>query len=335
METSIDRQHNFYLRTLWSVFCRALHCAQYQIQKDTTRTAVAVVLAIFIFLSTQSSVYAGDGITIEPLYLELSLSESLQQSTGTITLTNDTASEQVVHFSAVNIHGEDDRGNVQFLTGVGGKETSAAEYISLSTNSAVLSAGAKMQIQVSAKNSQDLSPGGHYSALVARFSGQDRVNSPQIFPAVSTLVLTRKIGGERYHISLSAISKSDALFAFQLPRSYDLTFANEGNIHVVPHGTIELFDVLGRRVKKGIINESSSIVLPGNRRTLHQDLYMTARSFPLMMYSVRVSGSTTPGDVPFSRQFSFIYISSTALIVIGGVLLVGVVAGYSLRRRRR
>lgn len=280
-------------------------------------------------------VFAGDGITIEPLYLELSLSESAQSASGKITLTNDTASEQMVNFSAVNIHGEDDRGNIQFLTGVSGKETSAAEYISLSTSSAVLSAGAKIEIEVFAKNSQDLSPGGHYSALVARFSGQERANSPQIFPAVSTLLLTRKIGGERYHISLSAISESDAFFKFDLPRSFDLTFANEGNIHVVPHGMIELFDLFGRRVKKGIINESSSIVLPGNRRTMHQDLYSTARSFPLMVYSVKITGATTPGDVPFSRQFSFVYVSQKAFvgILIGmGVLLT---SGYLLRRRKK
>ncbi len=268
--------------------------------------------------------------------MELTLSETIQSASDMLILENQTTSTQRVSFSALDVHGEDEQGNVQFASGVGGKDSQAVSYVSLATDSAVLAPGEKYSLTVTVKNSQELSPGGHYSALVARFFDQNETaTSPRVQPAVSTLLLTRKIGGERYHISLTSIAGSERWIHYALPKHFELTFTNDGNIHLVPHGTISVVDMFGRQVEKGIINEASTIILPQNRRTLQQELYTVSRSLPLMLYTVNVSGATTPGDVPFSRQFSFIYVSSIGLVVLALFVILIVLVIWKLRRRRR
>lgn len=67
-----------------------------------------------------------------------------------------------------------------------------------------------------------------------------------------------------------ALSRSTTLnsfvFEYPPPDNFILRFENSGNVHVVPYGYIELFDPLGKKVAKAILNENSLDALPESIR---------------------------------------------------------------------
>jgi hypothetical protein len=276
------------------------------------------------------------GIRIEPLYLELTVSDEVQTESKTVWIENLTASEQKLEVSAIGVKSQDTDGNVAFVDSPFAAGTSnTVTFLQFSTSSATLAPGAKLAVQVSAINSQSLSPGGHYGAVVSRFVPKGEAKpEPQVLPGVSTLVLVRKTGGERYHISLSDVDQSNGLITFTFPTSVRLTFSNEGNIHVVPHGTIEITDLFGRLVSKGIINDGSRIVLPESRRIIAQSLYSVAPRLPIMLYHTSIRGTTTPGDVPFFRDFYFIFVHPLALALCVFVFFTLLIVISKLWRRK-
>jgi len=280
----------------------------------------------------------GTGIQIEPLSLELVVGENAPVSNGTIRFKNLSTIPQFVTFSAVDVRSGDSEGNVDFLSNpVGGGQAVLSNFVQLATSSAKLDPQQEVMLGVHVQNLQSLPPGGHYAAVVARFSNSSSVLDTQVLPAVSGLLLIRKTGGERYHISLIDVEYSPQHLLLSLPSTLRLTFRNEGNVHLVPHGTIEFIDLRGRVIKKGIINDSSKVVLPQNRRQLSQSVYEVEPSFPIMVYKVKIQGSTNPGDVPFGREFSFLYISLPTIIIFSVIALISfaIIGRIFLWRKRR
>jgi|GEM_PF-2150306 len=294
-----------------------------------------MLLAIWLGLNAPEIVRAEEtGIRVEPLSLELTVSADQPEAKGVINFKNLTDQNQFVDFSAIELNTTDSQGNLELLNLAGGKNTNASIFISLSSASAVLAPQTDFSLRVVAKNSQSLAPGGHYAGVIARFTSNDLgVNKTQVLPAVSTLLLVRKIGGERYHISLMEVEGSGKQLVFRLPEEFHLTFANEGNIHLVPYGTVELIDLFGRVVKRGIINDSSKIIFPQSQRRLTQSIVNLEPSWPAMFYRLRIQGTTSPGAVNFGQEFSFIYVSTPALLLIICSLLI-LVAIKRWKRKR-
>jgi hypothetical protein len=68
-----------------------------------------------------------------------------------------------------------------------------------------------------------------------------------------------------------------------------LRFENSGNVHVVPRGILTLTDPIGRTVGRGILNESSSMILPESQRFYKTELRRLAPLFVPGWYSLTIS----------------------------------------------
>ncbi len=126
-----------------------------------------------------------------------------------------------------------------------------------------------MQLDATIANEASLGPGGHYAAILMSLdnhSGQANGGSVTIQQKVSALIFATKVGGEVYDMKLTGLQHDGDWRA--LPGVITLTFQNNGNVHIVPRGTVKLLTSSGQIVSQGVINQASSYVLPETSRQL-------------------------------------------------------------------
>lgn len=212
-----------------------------------------------------------------------------------------------------------------------GSSFTLATFVELQRDLVQLPPNKPEEIRFAVRNSPDLSPGGHYAAIIAQLVSDDDRPVQQVLPALSSVLLIRKQGGERYHLSLVDQQKENKFFRFSFPKVLELTFLNEGNVHVTPRGVIEIKDVFGRLTHKGIINEGSFFVLPQVRRRIPVTIQQVFSTFPLMFYTINVHGRSEPGDVRYFQNYSFVYID---VIRLSAVFVLGALGSFGLLRMR-
>lgn len=150
---------------------------------------------------------------------------------------------------------------------------------------------------------------------MVRSEPSNDTTSQQVLPALSSFLLIRKVGGEHFNLSLLPTAIAKKTIFFQFPKALTFTFNNQGNTHLTPHGLIEFTDLLGRVTHKGVINENSIFVLPSTQREIPVELKSQLITFPVMIYSIKITGTTTPGDVAFTEQSSLIYVNPVLVII--------------------
>lgn len=288
-----------------------------------------VALALFI---TPTVTHAQD-LVVAPAYQTIDLVKGAS-ATSDITLTNNT--DKAVTFNLFTLNfAQNDKGLIEFL----GQDNTTysyalASYISLPQDSITVDAHSKETLTITINDRQDLSPGGHYAAVVAQADkGNAKIKgATQFTPALASLLLLRKTGGEIFNLSLKDVSWPYRFIQFTYPKKIALTFQNEGNIHVVPRGRIEIYDLFGRLVHKGILNTASQYVFPSSRRTIEVPLNRVSFTLPFSIDHIVIKGNDSLNKVSYSYRETYIYINPLA----GGVLILFVCAiCYLIVRRKK
>ena len=264
---------------------------------------------------------AGFSLSAEPAYQEIEIVANELSVETVITFTNSSDSPQHLEFFAFDFKQTDHFGSLALLEGVADDYPhTLASFISFNKDSVVIPPKSSEELLVRVENRASLTPGGHYAAVVARGVTDTIDEKQKIIPALSALLLVRKTGGERPHLSLTKVDWDTRSATFTLPKKVTLTFQNDGNVHVIPRGSISVTDVFGTTVAQGTINETSSYVLPGTIRELSTVLKKSRPVLPLTLISVSVEGYTTIGNIPFTAEQSFLYIDFWFLIVLGMII---------------
>lgn len=283
------------------------------------------IAILFVFLCPRSSLAAPKGsITIEPSILDVTLPEASSQADLSFTLTNNTDKPVSLEFFPIDFKQQDEFGRIALLSkdAAGSYSYSLSSFLSFDTNSIDLVPGEKKTIIATATNRSDLSPGGHYAAVVARLIQTG--DATTVSPAVSSLILLRKTGGERFNISLKDVQWPKNAVTFSYERSIRLLFQNEGNVHLVPYGRVEVKDIFGRLLYKGVINSPSAKVFPESRRYVSVELKKIAQSWPLSFNTFSVRGNDSLKKTTFLYDTSFLYIHPllVVLLVGGGIFIL-------------
>lgn len=288
------------------------------------RSFLAAIL-IFIFFLPQSVSAAKGSLQIAPSLTEVVLGENDAEKTIEFNIKNNSEEEISLEIFPVKFHPVGDYGRIGF-EGLGTYDFPLVSYFVPRESTIELSPGEKRKIQAVIYNRSDLTPGGHYVALVSRLISKDTENRGSSFnPALSSLVLIRKTGGERFNLSLKDTNFPRGSVEFFYPEKMTLLFQNEGNIHVVPYGRIEIKDMFGRLTHKGIINTGSLNVLPSSRRYLTVDLQKLRFVYPLSVNSVEVTGRDSLNKIRFVFKETYVYINPLLILLFP--------AGFVIARR--
>ncbi len=271
------------------------------------------------------------GVMVEPAFQFVTITASESSTTRAITFTNQTDIAQTYLLSTADIRQLDTQGQVAYVDKPQTDSSYAlASFLRLPVAEITLQPGEKQAIEVEIADNQNLSPGGHYGAVLAQVVSVGAEGEEVILPMVSSVLLVHKVGGERFHINLKRV-EIPAIW-LTIPKSMLLEFENQGNVHVVPHGQVTIEDVFGRRIAEGIINEGSVVVMPENQRAISVNIAARSLAIPLVPLTLKIAGTAQSGELSFTQSGAVEYLPIWSGIVILGTLIIGGILIRYLRR---
>ncbi len=266
-------------------------------------------------------------VTLEPALQEVII-ENEARTTVPIVLENTSSVEQRFNLRVVDFGSLDESGGVAFLGSGDPREYEAAKWMEIPVKDILVAPQSKTRVDVTIKNDDTFSPGGHYGAVLFENDTPDtnaddktRIAVRQVF---SALVYVRKVGGEVFSFRLEGKEYRKQLW--RLPETVNLRFTNEGNVHVIPRGTVRISDPLGRTIKKATINQSSGLVLPNTSRRFDERFGSLTGAWLPGQYSVRVEyrydGKDT-FEVSGEKYWYWPPVTTGVLVVVfGGVFVL-------------
>ena len=286
-----------------------------------------------LFLLREAAYGAEKGtLELSPAFVDVVLSKPDEQKQIVLNLTNNSNKPVSLELYPIDFKQKDEFGTIGFLgQDAGSFSYSLSSFVSFESNRLDLDPHEKKKFTLVVKNREDLSPGGHYAAIVAKLVTSVKLKQGDgiLSPAVSALILLRKTGGERFNLSLTSVDWPTRSIEFSYPSSLTLTFQNEGNVHVVPYGTVEIRDIFNRVAYKGIINTSSLRVLPESRRRVVVDISGVEWGLPISLNTIQIQGNDSLSKVFYTYNSTFFYINPYLLFAI----FVGVI--YIIQKKIR
>ncbi len=277
------------------------------------------------------------GITISPPLKEVVISSGLITANTDVGISNNTdqtlnATIKVVDFKALDEFGGVSLGQV----GAPVSKYGLANWMTLPRgNSLILTKGQSTDIKIDIDNRADLTPGGHYGAVVVTASSPNsptgnKINFKQ---ELVSLLFLKKLGGEHYGLELKSIINSAGS---SIPTSVATRFRSTGNVHVVPRGYVNVTDPAGKLVAKGIINTESTIILPGSERQLTTLLQPVADSSRAGKYKL-TAYYRYDGRAQFSSKSIYFnhgkWSPRHAAILLGALLAIATAISWYLKHR--
>jgi hypothetical protein len=280
------------------------------------------------------------GVTISPAFQQVVLKADETVHQVTFNITNNEDKAQTYDLSAADFNTLGESGGL-FFVGTNPtelqKKYGLAKWFDLPQKTITIQAKQTITLKARIENLPDLSPGGHYGALM--LSQNNGVvggtqNKVSLHPIASSLMFVTKQGGDTHMLGLNGVNLSHSLFT--LPSAVTLRFHNDGNTHVTPRGTVTLSTPQGRVISRGIINENSNIILPGTYRQLSVGLKKVSSAYASGRYVLNVSFRFDGINGLRQYQTSFFYFPLTALIIL--IVILTVILGlvyWRLRKHRK
>ncbi len=230
-----------------------------KLQPAILRFVVCLLLSGLLFSTTASAQLSQNPvntITVSPATAEVFVADEDPEKVFMITVQNGYPS--TVNLVA-ELRGIDDVNGRIIPTGT--PSAAISKHLTIDQPEFSVPPNEKRFVKIFAKNSSSLPAGGHYGSLVIR----------NIDNNSSTSSLDSQISVGVFLVKTSGVSKEIQLVSSKLisnrlgvPKEVQLEFFNNGNIHLVPRASIQVFD--GQTsIYHEVINQRSKQILPGKR----------------------------------------------------------------------
>ncbi len=276
-----------------------------------------------------------NGISMSPFLENVSLNQNQTSTSFPILYTNHTSLIQELDFTVQDYGSLNNTGGV-LLEGSNSytQKYGLTSWMSLSTNVLTLNPNTSGQIMVSLTNTQSLTPGGHYGAVVAKvnnFNSTFSSNIVSVNQQLVNLILLNKLGGDHFDLKLQNISTNGNLI--DLPSVVNLSFQNPGNVQVVPRGVVRLLSPTNQILSQGIINQQSSFILPESFQNMIVSLKPISRSFGLPgLYHIVVNFRYDGLNKYYTKEYTIKYFN---LLGYFGLLIIIFVMVYLIKKYRK
>ncbi len=300
--------------------------------------AVAVVAAGVFGITNQVSAasISYKGITLTPAIVNVDLEAGQTKAEFKLTVTNNTKLDQVLTLSSVDFKASNQSGGLAFegndVNQLANKH-GLASWLVIDKEPIGLAPGKSKTVTVTVDNRDDLSPGGHYAAVLFKANTPDSaggLNQVALNQVVSSLIFVRKIDGAQYNLKLLNTAVSTNFF--KLPSTANITIKNTGNVQAIPRGIITINDPLSKEVSRGIVNIDSNQVLPDSTRLFQVSLFKTSRAWLPGKYTVTVQYRYDGSPTVKEAKTSYWYVNP--ILVISPIVAV-VLGTYLLQNRRK
>lgn len=294
------------------------------------------IITIFIVHSHKIYLEAAAGFSVSPALEMLTMKANQPQVVHQVKLTNHTSADQIFGLKVVDFGALNETGGVAFMeAGNGPRSHGLSSWMTLESDKLMVPAGKTALIPVRINNSDAMTPGGHYGAVLATAMTEpagtvrDGVGLRQ---ALSSLVLVTKEGGVKTTLSLDSQTLNGNFF--KLPQTVNQRFHNSGNVHAVPRGVVEVRDPIGRVVRRGVLNDGSTVMLPGTFRRYETEFMKVRSAWWPGYYRVETVYRVDGTDQTRSHRSGFWYMGAAAVWVSAAIGIGVMGCGWWLWRKR-
>lgn len=248
------------LQVTWIV----LHDGKNMLKKITL---LLILLPLLLFTRPVQAAVPGEGLTISPPLVELSLNPG-ETSKQQVKLTNPTNQLVEVYPSAMNFEASGEGGEPAFTSAsASASRYSLANWLSFQEGKIALTPEQVVDFKYQISVPENAEPGGHYGVI---FFGteppetQKDVSQVALASMIGELILVRVPGDINENASLTDFSTKK--FYLKGPVEFSLRIKNLGNIHFKPQGDITIKNMFGNTVETMKVNEAKGNVLPESTR---------------------------------------------------------------------
>jgi len=287
---------------------------------------------LLIPLSTSAALQQGEGLTISPPILELTLKpgESSQQ---TIKITNPTQKLMEIYPLVMNFKASGEGGEPAFYPATSGEEKfSLASWIKFNQTKLALTPEQVVEFKYQIQAPADAEPGGHYGVVFFATEPpkpEQDISQVAIASMIGSLVLARVPGAINENASL--VDFSTHKFYLKTPVEFTIRIKNLGNVHFKPKGEITIQNSFGKNSDSVTVNEAKGNVLPDSTRKFTENWQASGWTFGRFSAALSLTYGETSQNL--SGNLSFWIIPIWFIVLIGLILLIIIV--LIIRRKKK
>ena len=293
------------------------------------------LLVVLVFVGGISAAHAQEkypnGITVVPSITHVDF--ATDASEYLLTYYNNTNVNINLTLSVKDFTELEESYKISFLEGkdASNYKYSLSSWISFENKNIELSPKESKSVKVFINKSR-VTKGGHYASILAEIVQPDTNKQVDVKAVLSSLLFVRASTGKEIENGKinSFRPNRDGL---EFPDAFSVRFENNGNVHVSPHGLIEIYDPFGKLVGKGIINEASSDSLPESIRRFDTPIQRFSKILVPGIYSAKVQLRYGKSDKKISSSTKFFSQGSVDFVKIGLALITGVIILVYYKRR--
>jgi hypothetical protein len=262
------------------------------------------------------------GITVVPSIAHVDL--ATDPAEYSLNYTNNTSYDITLSLSVQDFTELEDSYKISFLEGkdAANYKYSLSSWITFENKELQLNPNETKSVKVFIDKNR-ITKGGHYASILATIEQPADNKQIAVKGILSSLLFVRASTGKEIEEG-----KIDSFEPYRegidYPSSYTLKFDNSGNVHVIPYGTISVFDPLGNLVGKGSLNFDSLDALPESIRLYNSPVTTYQKILLPGVYTAKVdlhfgkNDQKLTSSVKFFSQGGFNFVK----IAIGLVILL-------------
>ncbi len=214
-----------------------------------------------------------------------------------------------------------------------------SDYISTELDHFTLQFGERISFQITITVPEDIEPGGHYGAIIISNESAGQIDSAgnevksgtQLTSRIGSLILMRVNGPVKESGNLESfnVSGPDKWFYQKIPTAFEIAFKNEGNVHLVPYGTVTIKNIFGSEIAQ--LPVDAYFALPDSIR--YQTISWPGKKFSFGLYTAELELYKGYGNQFDNEKIRFTVLP--LMIIIPGILVFMIIFGvlYFISRR--
>ncbi len=220
----------------------------------------------FCFLALLLIAHPVDAASLSPSVTEIDAQRG-ENISKSFSIINASAVEQSYYLDIMKFEAQEDAGSPRFIQ-YNEDHEGLAEWITFSSRSVSVPANSRVDVPYKINVPQFAEAGGHYAAITVSLTPSDVVatNGAIIDAKTAMLILMTIKGATVKKAGLLDFTSDLGEVNFRIDGRFDIRLQNQGNVHLLPTGTVKIVDFFGRELLSKDLNTQKGRVLPGSTR---------------------------------------------------------------------
>ena len=224
--------------------------------------------ALFFFVSASSAQTPGEGIIVSPVRFE-ELVQPGESINRTVLVTNDSPNAKKLYAYLRDFTAEGEEGRARLIVPGTEEGNFLSSWIGITTDGIDFGPYEKKEVSYTIKLPKEAGPGGYYGAIIFGTKAPDvkgEGSAIAISQQTGSLVLLQIAGEVDETANIRDFTTDKAIYNNPFSVNFTTRIENLGNVHIKPHGTVEITNLLGRKVGEVRFNDKGANILPKSIR---------------------------------------------------------------------